>query len=205
MSVPPATLSEPRAESATADQWLALYDAHAEAVWRLVARQVGPRQTDVADVVQETFLAAARGFSSFDPARGSARAWLSGIARQQSALHFRRQQRRQRLLETEGAHTHLRGQLVEWLDAGAETPPEVLGRSETREVVRSVLAELEETHTQVLAARYLEGQSIPAIATSLRCSEPAVHSRLARARKAFRRRLLASSPATVEAGDDHDA
>ena len=44
----------------SAEAWHALYDAYAEAVWRCVARRVGPHAAEVADIVQETFLAAAR-------------------------------------------------------------------------------------------------------------------------------------------------
>src|SRR5262245_65458791 len=76
----------------SADGWRMLYDAFAEAVWRCVARRVGPHTAEVADIVQETFLAAARAARSYDPARGSLWVWLSGIARRQTALHFRRRQ-----------------------------------------------------------------------------------------------------------------
>src|SRR6185437_12447852 len=68
-----------------ADAWRALYDAHAERVWRAVARLMGAQAVDVADVVQETFLAAARSADSYDAARGSLWWWLWGIARRQVA------------------------------------------------------------------------------------------------------------------------
>ncbi len=42
------------------DAWRALYDAYSRHVWRYVARRMLPESSDVADVVQETFLAAAR-------------------------------------------------------------------------------------------------------------------------------------------------
>ena len=63
-----------------AEAWQALYDAYAERVWRGVARLLGPRSADVADVVQETMMAAARSAASFDSARGSLWQWLWGIA-----------------------------------------------------------------------------------------------------------------------------
>jgi len=49
-----------------ADAWRALYDAYAERVWRVVAHLMGANSADVADVVQETFLAAARSASAFE-------------------------------------------------------------------------------------------------------------------------------------------
>src|SRR5215207_8841709 len=80
-----------------ADAWQALYDAYAERVWRGVARLLGPRSTDVADVVQETMMAAARSAANYHPTRGSLWSWLWGIAHNHVALHFRKQAQRQRL------------------------------------------------------------------------------------------------------------
>ena len=82
-----------------ADAWQALYDAYAERVWRGVARLLGAHKSDVADVVQETMLAAARSALSFDPARGPLWPWLWGIAHNHAALHLRKQARRHRLTE----------------------------------------------------------------------------------------------------------
>src|SRR4051794_4475306 len=79
------------------DAWRTLYDAFAERVWRGVARAVGPTSADVADVVQETMLAAARSARTFNEASGSLWNWLWGIARIQVALHFRKQKRHDRL------------------------------------------------------------------------------------------------------------
>ncbi len=75
------------------DAWRALYDAYARQVWRVVARQMGPDAADVADVVQETFLAAARSARQYDPVRGSLWMGLCGIARRHVARHYRSRQR----------------------------------------------------------------------------------------------------------------
>jgi len=48
------------------DAWRQLYDALAERLWREVARRLGPRPADVADVVQETMLAAAKSARNYD-------------------------------------------------------------------------------------------------------------------------------------------
>ena len=73
--------------------WRALYDAFAERVWRTVARLMGPGSADVADVVQETFLAAARSARTYDPDRGTLWLWLWGIARRHVAVHYRKENR----------------------------------------------------------------------------------------------------------------
>ena len=64
---------------------------------------MGPPGSDVADVVQETFLAAARSAATFDPGRGPLRVWLWGIARRHVALHYRKKALHHRLLLARGA------------------------------------------------------------------------------------------------------
>jgi RNA polymerase sigma factor (sigma-70 family) len=56
------------------------YRANVGAVTAYFARRCADPQT-VADLTSETIVRAAAGFGGFDPARGSARAWLFGIAR----------------------------------------------------------------------------------------------------------------------------
>jgi RNA polymerase sigma-70 factor (ECF subfamily) len=109
-----------------ADAWRALYDAFAERVWRGVARLIGPNSADVADVVQETMLAAARSAGTFDPAKGELWPWLWGIARLQVALHFRNTQRADRLKQAGAWLAQSNGRLGRWLD-GVEAAP--TGRS----------------------------------------------------------------------------
>ena len=113
--------------------WHQLYDAFSEAVWRCVARRVGPHAAEVADIVQETFLAAARSARTFDPARGSLWAWLSGIARRQAALHFRRKQTRPEA----GGEEELRD--VTGRGGQRAEPVELLALAETAQSVRLVL------------------------------------------------------------------
>ena len=71
--------------------WLQLYEAYAECIWQNIARLMGYDCAAVPDVVQETFLAAARSAKNFDPCRGSLRIWLCGIAKRQIALYYRKQ------------------------------------------------------------------------------------------------------------------
>lgn len=155
--------------------WHALYDAHSEAVWRCVARRVGPHAADVADIVQETFLAAARSARTFDAARGSVWGWLSGIARRQAALHFRRKQTRPE------AHGETVGDL-----SGVDDPAEVVTLAETAAAVRSVLSGLPVDYETLLVGKYQDGLSLEELAQAENTSIDAVSSKLARARRAFR-------------------
>jgi RNA polymerase sigma-70 factor (ECF subfamily) len=152
--------------------WHALYDAFAEAIWRCVARRVGPHAAEVADIVQETLLAAARSARTFDPARGSLWGWLSGIARRQAALHFRRKQTRP---EASGVR-------VEAVD----DPADLLVLAETAAAVRLVLAGLPVDYETLLVGKYQDGLSLEELSLAENCSVEAVSSKLARARHAFR-------------------
>ena len=66
-------------------------------VWRYVARLLGPDAAAVGDVVQETFLEAARSARNFDPSRGTLWSWLVGIAHHRVSAHWRQANRQTRL------------------------------------------------------------------------------------------------------------
>ena len=168
------------------EAWQALYEAYAERVWRSVARLLGPASADVADVVQETMLAAARSAATFDAGRGSLWLWLWGIARRHVALHFRKQARHDRL-RTAGAWLAAGdGRLLRWLDGHEPSPPEALAAAELVTLVRAALAELPDDYERLLTAKYLDGDTMTDIARRAHATEAAVHSKLARARHAFR-------------------
>jgi RNA polymerase sigma-70 factor, ECF subfamily len=181
----------------SAEAWGALYDAFAEPVWRGVARLMGQNSADVADVVQETFLAAARSARTFDPARGTLWLWLWGIARRQVALHYRKQEQRSRLRNAHAWLAGSNGQLGRWLDGRAETPTAALESAELATLVRAALLELPADYETLLTAKYLDGASVEELARQHRCSEVAVRSRLARAREAFRQVFGKPSNVTV--------
>jgi RNA polymerase sigma-70 factor (ECF subfamily) len=168
------------------DAWRTLYDAFAERVWQGVARLLGPSTADVADVVQETMLAAARSARTYDEACGSLWTWLWGIARIQVLLHFRKQKRHDQLKRAGDWLAASGGRLAQWLDGIDPAPTDLLESAELAVLVRAALAELSAEYEALLTARYLEGQSVEQIAGRERNTETAVRSKLARAREAFR-------------------
>jgi len=175
-----------------ADAWRLFYDAHAERVWHLVARLM-PGASDVADVVQETFLAAARTARNYDPSRGSLWNWLGGIARNHVALYYRDRQRRQRFQRIDGYPPGGRQDVVRRIESRELGPADALAGSELAAMIRATLTELPIGYEQVLTAKYLEGASIEQIAAAEDSSREAIRSRLARARRAFRRAFAKTS------------
>jgi len=195
--------------SGNPDAWRGLYDAYAQPVWRVVARLMGPTSADVADVVQETFLAAARSAKSFEPDRGTLWLWLCGIARRHVALHYRKHERQARLraasdrLGTAGEN----GEAARWIADRQPPPSEVLASAELATLVRAALTALSEDHGSLLAARYLEDMPVEQIADAEQCSSTAIRSRLARARQAFREKFTRLTDGAVDElmGAPHEA
>jgi RNA polymerase sigma-70 factor, ECF subfamily len=183
-----------------ADAWQALYDAFADRVWRGIARLIGPNSADVADVVQETMLAAARSARTYDAAKGSLWHWLRGIARLQVALHFRKQRRHDRLKTAGDWLAASNGRLSRWLDGSDTTPTSLLETAELATIVRTTLTDLPGDYETLLTAKYIDGDSIAEIAVRERSTELAVRSKLARAREAFRQAF-----ARIAGGDMTDA
>ena len=154
--------------------WRTLYDSFALRVWNSVARRVGPSSSDVADIVQETFLAAARSARNYDPERGSLWCWLSGIARNQTALFFRKRSSRHDL----ASDLELPGREAE--------PAELLAAKELAIAVRRVLSLLPLDYETLLVGKYLDELSLEDLAAAENSSPSAIGSKLARARQAFR-------------------
>jgi RNA polymerase sigma-70 factor (ECF subfamily) len=185
------------------EAWRALYEAHAEQVWRAVARLLGPNSADVADVVQETFLAAARSAAGYDPDRGSLWAWLWGIARNQVALHYRKQGRLDRLRRAGDWLASGDGTLLRYLNGQeSATPEDALAAAELATLVRATLTDLPDEYGLLLTAKYLDGRAVEDIARSMRSTPTAVRSKLARARQAFREAF--AKYGTVPAGHPAD-
>ena len=164
------------------EAWTALYDRYSEDVWRYVARLLGSDVAAVADVTQETFLAAARSARGFDPARGSVGGWLIGIAQHRVALHWRELGRVEhwRKLAESGA-----AEIRDWLD-GRESAADDGNRRELADSVRRVLAEMSPDYAALLAAKYLDQRSLDEISRENDRSIDATKSKLARARVEFR-------------------
>jgi RNA polymerase sigma-70 factor, ECF subfamily len=167
------------------EAWAKLYDDYSLEVWRYAARLVGGDPAAVADVVQETFLDAARSARSFNPQRGSIWQWLCGIAHHKVAAHWRQTARAARLRELLESRSV---ELGRWLNDGQQVPHPV-EQLETAELVRGILAELAADYAALLTAKYLDDRSLSEIAALWGSTVEAIKSKLARARTEFRAKL----------------
>lgn len=181
--------------------WLQLYETYAENVWQNIARLMGFDCPAVADVAQETFLAAARSAGNFDPRRGSLWIWLCGIARRQIALYYRKQDPKIVLAQAKKWWASLDGKKLDWINARKDMPLEVLETHELAGLVRLALIQLPYEYQTMLLAKYVDGQSVNKIADDMDYTPVAVTSKLARARKSFRMafsKLIQSTPDSKE-------
>jgi RNA polymerase sigma-70 factor (ECF subfamily) len=146
-----------------------LYDVLLPEVYGYLLDRSGNRAV-AEDLTSETFLAVVRAEARPDPAPLSA-PWIVGIARHKLADHWRRRGREDRFLVRADVETEV--------DPWDATVDELLARS--------VLDRLDPDHRAALTFRYLDGLSVPEVATLLGRSVHATESLLVRARDAFRR------------------
>lgn len=169
------------------DDWRTLYEKYSVDVWRYVANIIGSDADAVGDAVQETFMAAARAFDQFDPARGTALGWLIGIAHREVAKHWRRVARNR---------VNPSGPPVE----ETLTADQVASRSETVEIVCRVLAELPADSAALLTGKYCEELTVAELVEQFGGTVESVRSKLARARRDFKAKYERASGGAVPWG-----
>ncbi|PRX50472.1 RNA polymerase sigma-70 factor (ECF subfamily) [Prauserella shujinwangii] len=175
-------LERPDLGGADAAELLAgLYDAHARGLHRYLSRRLAPATAD--DLVAETFLAAWAGRADYDPARGTARAWLYGIATNLLRRHARQEVRGLRAL----ARANGRAAITEPLDTAAASrvdAEEVLG------TVAGTLAGLRREERDVLLLVAWAELTPAEAADALGIPPRTARTRLHRARTRLRNRLM---------------
>ncbi|GAA2788962.1 RNA polymerase sigma factor [Crossiella cryophila] len=155
-----------------------LFDAHAAALHRYLARRVGATAAD--DLVSETFLVALQRRHSYDPARAAVRSWLYGIATNLLRGHLR---------------TEVRGYQATARAAGAVRPHEdghdgrVAARVDAETATRGLagaLAGLAPGDRDVLLLTSWAGLDSTEVAEALDIPVGTVRSRLHRVRRGLR-------------------
>jgi RNA polymerase sigma factor (sigma-70 family) len=167
------------------DAWARLYDGYSVDVWRYVARLLAPDAASVADVVQETFIEAARSARKFDSARGTLWSWLAGIAHHRASAHWRR------VRSIKALHDRVKNDLGNRSDATTDSlaSSHRLQQSELAETVRATLAELPGEYSALLLAKYSDNRELADLSREWSSSIEAIKSKLARARREFRARF----------------
>jgi RNA polymerase sigma factor (sigma-70 family) len=150
--------------------------AHADWLSALATRLV--RDGDADDVLQETWMAA---LSSHPPLEeGSARAWLSTVARNFARRRWRvtaaRQRREQVVVEAPS-------------EAPASSPEELLLRAQQQRTLADLVLALDEPFRGTIVMRYYEGKSAADIARALAIPAGTVRWRLKEAVDRLRARL----------------
>ena len=151
---------------------------------RAVIRRIVRQDAEIDDALQETYLAAWKGRSSFD-GRSSMKTWIHRIA-VNTALNRMRQNKSLRiLLETDQSAFTPDETRTEKTASG----PEMTDAVALREIVWAAVDELPEDARLVLVMRDVEGFSSEEVAASLGISDASVRQRLHRARRAVAERL----------------
>ena len=171
-----------------------LYRANVEAVMAYFARRSRDPQV-VADLTADTFVAAITSFESFDPGRGTARAWVFGIARRVYASYC----------ETYSQHQHRLQRLAGRRELDPDQVEELLNRIDAERACRDMLAELAALPEKDRAAIELvdiAGLRPQEAASALGLAPGTVRMRLLRARARLRRE--AQSAHDVEQARNND-
>jgi RNA polymerase sigma factor (sigma-70 family) len=160
-----------------------LFDRHAPAIGRYVARRLGPDAAD--DLVAETFLAAFRRRGRYDLAYGDARPWLYGIATRLIGRHRREEVRFFRAIARTGVDPAAE-------PVADEVTDRVAAQAARRELA-TALARLSQDQRDVLL---LVASGLAYEETALALGVPAgtVSSRLVRARRKVREALGGQDP-----------
>ena len=156
-------------------------------VLRYAARRCSD-PADVVDLVAATFLALLESGGGFDPRRGSAPAWILGVAHRQWVRMLRRESRVRELARRQASQRHLdaddMARIEEQIDASRE-----------RAAVEEVMAQLPDRHREVLFLIGHEGLTSEQAAFVAGVRPAVFRVRLHRARRALQRQL---EPRTTE-------
>jgi RNA polymerase sigma factor (sigma-70 family) len=182
----------PPTARAAAAEFERLYRANVEAVTAYFARRSADPHA-VADLTADTFVEVITRFGSFDPRKGTARAWVFGIARHVYAAHCEAYSHQQHKIERLAGRRDLDPDQIE----------ELLDRIDAARAGRhlvSGLAALPERDRGVVELVDIAGLSPKEAATALGLAPGTVRMRLMRARARLRKQAGPTGPMAAPAG-----
>lgn len=169
------------------DTLRALYEAHAMVVRRLLL-QLGVREADVDDLLQDVFLVALRRQAEFE-GRSTARTWLCGIAVKLAES----QRRRQRVRDLFRRRSHDEAASIQMT-----SPLRAVEQAQAKQLVQKILEHLPPKKRAVLVLYEVEQLSGEEIAEILGCPIKTVWTRLFYARQALSNELRKQGLLEVE-------
>ena len=170
-----------------------LYRANVEAVTSYFARRSADPHV-VADLTADTFVTAITSFGSFDPGRGTARAWVFGIARHVYAAHC----------EAYGQQQHRLQRLAGRRDLEPDQVEELVDRIDAERAGRDLvtgLGMLPDRDRALVELVDLAGLRPKEAAAALSMTPGAARMRLMRARAQLRRHAITTNQIR---GDEND-
>lgn len=155
-------------------------DEYAGLVKAVVRRLLsGVTELDVDECISDVFVRLYRGAGRFDPAAGSFKGYLCGIARH-TALDYRR-----RAGKTAGMLS------TEENEIGVEFDPvDKLAREANRQIVHSTVSDMGSPDKEIFIMRYFFGERVSVIAEKLNISHKAVENKLYRGKKKLKAELI---------------
>lgn len=159
-----------------------LIGLHSPKVYNLALGYTG-RHHDAEEIAQTVFVKVWKALPQFRGASAFS-TWLYRLTLNACTDHYRRERKRRGDLSLDDPD------LAPIRDA-APSPEEIVIQREEEAILRKALAELPEQHRVILILREMDGLDYQEIAQVLELQVGTVKSRLARARRALREKLLA--------------
>jgi RNA polymerase sigma-70 factor (ECF subfamily) len=160
-------------------EFQAVFDAHKDAVYRFAWR-MSRSPAAAEDITQDVFVGLLRHPGRFDPARGTLRSFLLGIARNLALKHWRKEHRFEPLDD----------------DTAVVAEPFDFERGDVGDLVGRAVRALRPLQREVVILAEYEGLTLAEVAQAVDADVGTVKSRLHRARENLRRMLapLRSQP-----------
>lgn len=160
-----------KAKQGNAEAWSLIFKWNFKPVYNLCLQLANNNNDDAEDIVQQTFIIAAKKISKFNIFKGDLRAWLYGIAKNCYKKHMAKK----------GKNT-----------CDSIDNPNIQSLAEPNKdctekiLVLETLAGLPTKYRTLLEAKYLEKKAVNEIAHDQNTTAKAIESRLTRAREKFK-------------------